>query len=126
MSIPKKEELHRLVDRLAEQNIAKAKRYLEMLVKSAQPESAAIPRPGNRPFYIDPFCPTCGTPLVPADMLDNPNANEGESWYDEFICPTCRNGIFLDWPENEKAALTEGQYREGNVDWDELKRELDL
>lgn len=125
MNIPK-EELHRLVDRLPEQNIAKAKRYLERLIKSVQPESAAIPRPGNKPFYIDQFCPVCGTPLVLADKLDNPNVNEEEIWHDEFICPTCQDGIYLDWPETEKNLLNKEQYQEGKVEWDELKRELDL
>ncbi|NPV28428.1 MAG: hypothetical protein HPY58_01990 [Firmicutes bacterium] len=125
MSLPK-EELHRLVDRLPEQNIARAKRYLERLVKSGQPESAAKPRPGNKPFYIDPFCPVCGTPLVLADLLDNPNAEESETWHDEFICPVCRDCIYLDWPESERATLSEGQYQEGGLSWDELKRELDL
>lgn len=121
-----KEDLHRLVDRLPEQNIARAKKYLEELVKNVHPESAAMPRPGNKPFYIDPFCSTCGTPLILADLLNNPNVNKNETWYDEFICPSCRDIIYLDWPESEKATLGKEQYQEGGVSWDELKRELDL
>src|SRR2546426_581920 len=31
---------------------------------SWRPTSAAHPRPGGRPSYIAPNCPTCGTPLV--------------------------------------------------------------
>ncbi|GEA17540.1 hypothetical protein [Moorella sp. E306M] len=124
MSLPK-EELHRLVDMLPEQNVARAKRYLERLVKSVHPESAAMPRPHNKPFYIDPTCPKCGTPLVLADFLDDPNTPWENVWHDEFICPICRDYIYLDWPESERAALNEGQ-EEGGVSWDELKRELDL
>lgn len=125
MSLPK-EELHRLVDRLPEENVARAKRYLERLVKSVQPESAAMPRPHNKPFYIVPDCPKCGTPLVLADFLDDPNAACENVWYDEFICPVCRDYIYLDWPESERAILNEEQYQEGGIGWDELKRELDL
>lgn len=119
-----KEDLHRLVDRLSEQNIARAKRYLEMLVKSKQPESAAIVRPNNKPFYIDSTCPKCGTSLVLADVLDDSNAPLETVWHDEFICPVCRDYIYLDWPETKKAALSERQ--EKGISWDEFKRELDL
>ena len=31
---------------------------------SWRPTSAAHPRPGRRPYYIAPNCPTCGTPLA--------------------------------------------------------------
>ncbi|MGI6648332.1 MAG: hypothetical protein ACOX5W_04510 [Bacillota bacterium] len=125
MSLPK-EELYRLVARLPEQNIERAKKYLEKLVERVQPESAVIPRPGSSPFYIDPFCTTCSTPLVLADLLDNPNTDETKTWHDEFICPSCQDTIYLDWPENEIAALSKEQRRKGGVSWDELKRELDL
>ncbi|WP_027365440.1 hypothetical protein [Desulfotruncus alcoholivorax] len=104
MSIPK-EELHRLIDRIPEQSVARAKRYLERLVKSVQPESPAMPRPHNKPFYIDPTCPKCGTVLVLADLLDDPNAPWDIVWHDEFICPACRDYIYLDWPESERTAL---------------------
>mgnify|MGYP005842987529 CR=1 FL=1 len=63
------------------------------------PRSAAEPRPGNRPYYIAPCCPDCGTPLVLLDLLENPEMPEDEIWHDEFICPECRDGIWLDWPE---------------------------
>lgn len=124
MRLPK-EELHRLVDRLPEENVVRAKRYLEMLVKSVQPESAAMPRPHHKPCYIDPTCPKCGASLVLADFIDNPNAPWETIWHDEFICPVCRDYIYLDWPESERVALNEAQ-EEGGVSWDELKRELDL
>jgi len=124
MSLTKK-ELHRLVDRLPKQNIARAKIYLEQLIKSVQPENAAMPRPNNKPFYIAPNCPDCGTPLVLADLL-NDSCTPGEQiWYDEFICPVCRDYIYLDWPKSERAALNEEQ-EEDSISWDELKRELDL
>ncbi|WP_258359441.1 hypothetical protein [Moorella sulfitireducens (nom. illeg.)] len=120
-----KEDLHRLVDMLPEQNVARAKRYLEMLVNIVQPESAAMSRPYNKPFYIDPTCPKCGTPLVLVDLLDDPYKPLENVWHDEFICPVCRDYIYLDWPKSERAALNEEQ-EEGGVSWDELKRELDL
>ncbi|BAF58599.1 MAG: hypothetical protein HPY89_07125 [Pelotomaculum sp.] len=125
MGIPK-EELHRLVDRLPEHNLARAKKYLEMLLTISPPDSAAKPRPQNKPFYISPNCPECGTPLVPADVLNGPDTPEDQIWHDEFICPKCLDFIYLDWPESERTALNEGKCQEGGIEWDELKRELDL
>ncbi|MGI6649589.1 MAG: hypothetical protein ACOX5W_11235 [Bacillota bacterium] len=102
-----KEELYRLVARLPEQNIARAKKCLERLVERMPPESAAVPRLGNIPFYIDPLCPECGAALVLADPLNNPDVNENEIWHDEFICPSCRDGIYMDWPESEIKSIIE-------------------
>jgi hypothetical protein len=120
----RKDDLHRLVDKLPEQNITRAKRYLEMLVRNIQPESAAVSRPHNKPFYIDSTCPICGTILILVDFLDDPNAPLETVWHDEFICPACRDYIYLDWPETQKATLSERQ--EKGINWDEFKRELDL
>jgi hypothetical protein len=69
---------------------------------SWRPTSAAHPRPGGRPYYIAPNCPTCGTPLVLWDRLNErlPLADD-QVWYDEWICPHCRDGIWMDWPASE-------------------------
>ena len=76
------------------------------------PRSAADPRPGNRPFYIDPSCPTCGAALLLFDRIINPDAPD-EVWHDEWECPTCRDGLLMDWPESEwaedRAAAAEGR-----------------
>ena len=85
------------------------------------PRSAADPRPGNRPYYISPHCPKCGTPLVLADLLENPGAPEEEIWHDEFICPACNDGIFMDWPEKEYERLKEVA-REDIIPLSSLKR----
>ena len=37
-----------------------------------RPNSPAIPRPDNRPYYVAPECPDCGTPLVLGDYLNDP------------------------------------------------------
>jgi ribosomal protein S27AE len=103
-SIPKR-ELHHLIDKLPEQQLARAKRYLEMLAHNNPPNSAAVPRPDNKPYYIDSNCPKCGTLLVLADLLEEPHTPNEKIWYDEFICPKCRNGIFLDLPESEIAEI---------------------
>ncbi|ACA59059.1 hypothetical protein Daud_0513 [Candidatus Desulforudis audaxviator MP104C] len=73
------------------------------------PRSAAEPRPDNRPCYIDPCCPSCGAPLVLLDLLKSPETPEDEIWYDEFICPQCRDGIHLDWPESEFKKVFEAE-----------------
>lgn len=121
MSVLKK-ELHQLVESLSKKNIARAEKYLKKLVR-AQPESAAVPRPHNKPFYIAPTCSECGASLVIADLFNNPNVPQENIWYDEFICPICRDCIYLDWPESEKSILDkwEPQEEEGSVSWNELK-----
>lgn len=128
MAIPK-EELYRLIDELPEQKRVRAKRYLEKLLIFEPPASAAARRPGDKPYYIAPDCPQCGTPLVLADRFENPAATEEKIWHDEFICPACRDGIFLDWPENEGKQIKE-ENRAGEENklqsWDEVKRELGL
>ena len=66
-----------------------------------EPNSPAIPRPGNRPYYIAPDCPDCGTPLVLSDYLHNPQTPADDVWYDEWECPRCQEGIWMDWPAAE-------------------------
>lgn len=72
------------------------------------PISAADSRPGNRPYFIAPNCPTCGTGLVLVDR----NQPASEVWHDEWECPLCDDGVHLDWPESAiealKAASREG------------------
>ena len=69
---------------------------------SWRPTSAAHPRPGGRPYYIADNCPTCGTPFVLYDRFNEraPLADD-QVWYDEWICPQCRHGVWMDWPESE-------------------------
>lgn len=49
------------------------------------------PRPGGVPFYIPNQCSSCGNLLVLAEP--------SEGWLDEFECPICRNGVYLDIPK---------------------------
>lgn len=66
------------------------------------PTSAADPRPGGKPYYIDPLCPTCGAPLVLMDVLEPPSAPGALVWHDEWACPMCRDGtVHMDWPPEE-------------------------
>ncbi len=60
------------------------------------PRSAADPRPGNRPYFIARNCSTCGTELALVDR-DQPAS---EIWHDEWECPLCQDGVYLDWPES--------------------------
>ena len=63
------------------------------------PMCAGDSRPGNKPYYINPNCPKCSTSLVLMDLLERPDTPEEEIWHDEFTCPVCRGGIYMDWPE---------------------------
>jgi hypothetical protein len=66
-----------------------------------RPTSAAHARPGGRPYYIAADCPTCSTPLVLHDRLGTTEQlADDQVWHDEWMCPQCRDGIWLDWPES--------------------------
>jgi hypothetical protein len=67
------------------------------LCRACIPRRPSDPRPLNRPFYIDKDCPECGTRLA---LLDDVQDNDCESWYDEWICPECQDGVHMDWPES--------------------------
>lgn len=67
-------------------------------MNAKRPKSAADQRPGNMPYYISRFCNKCGTPLVLNDLLENPGRPLDEVWHDEFICPVCRDELYMDWP----------------------------
>lgn len=56
------------------------------------PETPADERDGE-PYYIDSDCPECGTILE----LYDPDSG----WNDEWWCPTCEDGIHMDWPDAE-------------------------
>lgn len=60
------------------------------------PQSAADPRPGNKPYYIVGECP-CGTVLVLHDSL-LPSGPRASVWHDEWECPKCRDSLWLDVP----------------------------
>lgn len=62
------------------------------------PTSAADPRAGGRPHYIGQHCDDCGTPMRPVDMMRDIPPEPSEIWWDEFVCPKCRDGIHLDQP----------------------------
>jgi hypothetical protein len=98
--------LDRLDERLLEHRCPGFCRWLA-LHPAWRPTSAAHPRPGGRPYYISPNCPTCGTPLVLWDRLNerSPLADD-QVWYDEWSCPRCRDGIWLDWPAAERERLS--------------------
>lgn len=58
-----------------------------------------------KPRHIDPNCPKCGASLILSDLLRNPDIPEKDIWADEFECPDCRDGIYLDWPKKKLNAL---------------------
>lgn len=61
------------------------------------PRSPADPRPNGEPYYIDSDCPECGTAL---ELFD-----PASGWYDEWWCPECDDGIYIDWPEEYKEKM---------------------
>lgn len=66
----------------------------------SEPSSAAHKRPHNNPYYIKQNCEKCGTKLVYTDSLNDTHIPAEEVWYDEFTCPLCRDGVYMDWPKD--------------------------
>lgn len=60
------------------------------------PERPSDPR--DEPYYIDNECHQCGSELV---LWDEYYDTEGDTWWDEWVCPECENGVYMDWPESE-------------------------
>jgi hypothetical protein len=58
------------------------------------------------PYYISSTCMECGTELVLYDSLPEKtiktkfqSSTESDAmWYDEWVCPSCLDGIYLDLP----------------------------
>lgn len=65
------------------------------------PRSPADPRPGGVPFYLAKECIHCGSPLI----LDPSHGG----YLDEFICPKCNDGVYLDTPPAHTALNREAQ-----------------
>jgi hypothetical protein len=72
------------------------------------PESPADLRPEGRPFYIGPNCPNCAAPLVLTDAQDGRKPCRQKIWHDEWECPQCRDGLYMDWPASEGAVWEMG------------------
>ena len=88
------------------------------------PESAADPRPNNEPYFIDSSCPDCSEDLV---LYDEYTEEGGEVWYDEWICPSCDDGLHMDWPDSkwERIEKAMQDIEEGNfATLDELEEAL--
>ena len=66
----------------------------------SEPRSATHRRPNDRPYYIKQTCGNCSTELVYADLLSDSNTPKDEVWYDEFMCPICRDGVYMDWTQD--------------------------
>lgn len=83
------------------------------------------------PRYINQNCPVCGKELVLADLLDNPDADPEEVWYDEWACPNCYDGgsVWIDFePEyQEELERRLKEVSEGTVKthpWEEIKNKF--
>lgn len=63
----------------------------------SEPRSAADRRPNDEPYFISKACEDCGEKLVYLYILEG--KSERDAWFDEFACPKCRNGMYLDVPE---------------------------
>lgn len=73
---------------------------------SSPPTSSSSPRPDNKPYFILNECAECHSNLVLADPLFDASIEFEEIWHDEWICPECRDGIYLDIPESLSKLLS--------------------
>jgi hypothetical protein len=62
------------------------------------PETPGDRRPNDEPYFIDTHC-ECGEELVYCD--------KESGWFDEFECPSCQDGIHMDWPDAEMEKFLE-------------------
>lgn len=82
-----------------------------------KPTSAIDPRPNDEPYYIDAEC-DCGEDLVLYDSLTDEQIrlskelgnsdiepDQDEPWYDEWVCPTCLDGVHMDWPDEHRNSV---------------------
>lgn len=67
----------------------------------------------------------CGAGLVLVDR-DEPDT---EIWHDEWECPLCRDGVYLDWPSEKIAELkriAETATEESMIPIEEILKRLDI
>lgn len=109
------------------------------------PLSGDDPRPDNKPFYIESNC-KCGAALVLDDEWEfereyakftgNPHAESFAPWHDRWMCPVCRDGVRMDWPQEtidylkETVRYVSVQFEMDKTDggkrmslWDDFKKE---
>lgn len=75
------------------------------------PRKPSDPRPGNKPYYIEPNC-TEGHPDTPLVLRDVLEGSEGPIWNDEWVCPHCwaekprgERELYMDWPQRKWDSL---------------------
>jgi len=99
---PARAELYQLIHQVSPNKLGKAKKLLiSVISKDDIPRSTAMPRPNGEPLYIHKNCPACGTRLVYEYLVNSPYCPENNRWYDEFACPVCNDGIYLDCPPDD-------------------------
>lgn len=89
------------------------------------PKSPADPRPNGEPYYRESTCDECGEDLVLEDSLSDEQRKKSDAlsdpeyhddthiWHDAWVCPSCLDGVYMDWPEEEYEKLkerTEGEF----------------
>jgi uncharacterized protein with PIN domain len=65
------------------------------------------PRPGGVPAYIPNRCNDCGGRLVLVDAEVDEETGEKIVMHDEWTCPVCRDGVYMDWPAEELESFRE-------------------
>ncbi len=70
--------------------------------------SPIVRRPNDEPYYIPKTCEKCKAPLIYRSEIDSTNWQEDELFYDEFMCPVCKDGIYLDIPKTAREKLLRG------------------
>lgn len=73
----------------------------------------------GEPYYIDGTCNECGTDLVQQD--------EDSHWNDEWECPDCQDGVYMDWPSAtmEQLKRRAEQHEFEPLSLEEIKEDID-
>ncbi|MDD2443265.1 MAG: hypothetical protein PHS52_02030 [Desulfotomaculaceae bacterium] len=73
--------------------------------KNRLPATDTNQRTGNSRTAPAQSTQKCDIHFEPADLTGNPGTPEDEYWDDDFICPACCCGIYIDLPEEKAIKL---------------------
>ncbi len=73
--------------------------------KNSLPATVTAPRTGNNHIITAQSVRKCDMSFVPANPSGNPDTTEEEYWNDDFVCPACCCGMYIDLPEEKAIKL---------------------
>ncbi len=82
-----------------------------MKEETRPPVIDAAPRNGNSHIIPAQSVRKCDMTFVPGDLSGNPDTADEEFWNDDFVCPACCCGMYIDLPEEKAIKLLKSNKR---------------